>query len=291
MVGAPSAGPRRFPWWGWAAAAWTLGWWWLAWTRQPWFGWAQRYTFAPLWVGFIVTVNALTLRRSGTCLAARAPARWLGLFVASAAFWWLFEWLNRFVGNWHYLGAEGVGATEYVIHASLCFSTVLPAVAGVREWLGAWPRLQSRLGRGPPWPWLADRRAGGFLMAAGLAGLVLTGALPVYCYPALWLAPLLLGAGAAVRRGESGWWTAVAGGDWRDAGSWALAALLCGVAWECWNFHSLARWVYTIPFVQRWPVFAMPALGYAGYLTFGLECALAAAWVLGPAGPGPRRDR
>ena len=39
-----------------------------------------------------------------------------------------------------------------------------------------------------------------------------------------------------------------------------------------WNFYSLARWEYAVPFVQRFKVFEMPLLGYAGYLPFGVEC-------------------
>lgn len=274
-------GRRHFPVWGWMAVGWTIGWWWLAWTRQPWFAWGQRYTFTPLWLGLIVLVNALTAARGGARLMRRDPGKWLALFGASAAFWWVFEWLNRFVHNWHYLGVEGVGALEYAVHSSICFSTVLPAVAGVREWLAAMPRLQTWLGRGPAWPWIWRPAAGASMVAAGAAGLVLTGARPFYFYPALWAAPLLLGVGWSVLRRAEGWWCAMAGGDWREAGSWALAALGCGFFWELWNLHSLAKWVYTVPFVQRWKVFEMPLLGYSGYLTFGLECALATAWVLG----------
>jgi TRAP-type mannitol/chloroaromatic compound transport system substrate-binding protein len=37
--------------------------------------------------------------------------------------------------------------------------------------------------------------------------------------------------------------------------------------------------------VARWPVFEMPLLGYTGYLPFGLECALAVAWLEKAAGP------
>jgi hypothetical protein len=55
---------------------------------------------------------------------------------------------------------------------------------------------------------------------------------------------------------------------------WALAALCCGLFWEMWNAHSLARWQYALPYVERFRIFEMPALGYAGYLPFGLECAL-----------------
>ena len=210
-----------------------------------------------------------------------APAKWVRLFAASAAFWWVFEWLNRFVQNWHYGGVAGVGPWEYAAHSTLCFSTVLPAVAAVREWLGTLRRLQVRLGDGPAWAWIGRPGAGVAMVATGVAGLVLTGAQPLYCYPALWAAPLLIGVGWLVLGRASGWWREVAAGDWREAGSWAIAALVCGVFWELWNLHSLAKWIYTVPFVERWRVFEMPLLGYTGYLPFGLECGLAAAWVLG----------
>jgi hypothetical protein len=41
-----------------------------------------------------------------------------------------------------------------------------------------------------------------------------------------------------------------------------------------WNFWSLAKWKYSIPFAHRFEIFEMPLLGYAGYLPFGLECAV-----------------
>ncbi len=60
----------------------------------------------------------------------------------------------------------------------------------------------------------------------------------------------------------------------------ALAALICGFFWELWNWQSLAHWQYSIPYVDRFHIFAMPILGYAGYLPFGLECMLVANLVL-----------
>ena len=59
-----------------------------------------------------------------------------------------------------------------------------------------------------------------------------------------------------------------------------LAALICGCFWEMWNVFSLEKWIYTVPFVDRFHIFEMPLLGYAGYLPFGLECAVAAEVVL-----------
>ena len=60
-----------------------------------------------------------------------------------------------------------------------------------------------------------------------------------------------------------------------------VGALICGFFWEMWNYFSLARWTYTIPFVQRFHLFEMPILGYGGYLPFGLACLLAGRLVIG----------
>lgn len=73
----------------------------------------------------------------------------------------------------------------------------------------------------------------------------------------------------------------------------ALAALVCGFLWELWNYGSLAKWHYSIPFVQRFPLFEMPLLGYSGYLPFGIECALImqlVATALYPSGEDGRND-
>ena len=59
-----------------------------------------------------------------------------------------------------------------------------------------------------------------------------------------------------------------------------MASLLCGLFWELWNLRSLAHWSYAIPFVDRFHLFAMPLLGYAGYVPFGLECLVVADLVL-----------
>jgi hypothetical protein len=63
-------------------------------------------------------------------------------------------------------------------------------------------------------------------------------------------------------------------GDWRPLLQPALAALACGFLWELWNYGSLAKWHYSIPYAAGFHLFEMPLLGYAGYLPFGIECAL-----------------
>ena len=289
---AAATGPARFhpiPWWGWSGVTLMLVAWWLAWTRYPWFEGGQPHTFFPLWLGFIVTVNALTFRRTGSCQLTAGPLRWLGLFVLSASFWWCFEYLNRFVENWYYVDIGELTASEYFSRATLSFSTVLPAVLGLRDYLATFAGIAAGLDRGwriaPPRP---GALAGLALLAAavGLAGV---GLWPHLLYPMLWVAPLVVLIALRHLLGLATLLDPIARGDWRGIWLAAVAALGCGFCWELWNFASLARWEYAVPYVQRFHLFEMPILGYAGYLPFGLECITVASVLIDPDRvPGPR---
>jgi hypothetical protein len=112
------------------------------------------------------------------------------------------------------------------------------------------------------------------LLLAG-AGLLLIGVYPNLLFPLLWISPLLIVVALRTLGGERHVLSETAAGDWRPAATAAVAALVCGVFWEMWNVYSLAKWTYAVPYVHRFEVFEMPILGYAGYLPFGLECAMA----------------
>jgi hypothetical protein len=120
--------------------------------------------------------------------------------------------------------------------------------------------------------------------------LILTGAYPNWLYPALWVAPLLLVLGASRLTGGSDIPREIGRGDWSRAATWMIAALICGFFWELWNWRSLAKWIYTVPGVDRWHVFEMPMLGYAGYLPFGLECRWVVEQLVGRNSPPGHRD-
>ena len=273
---ASKRGPgNSFPWWVWAGILWTLLAWLVAWSRFSWTGPLQPHTFTPLWLGYIITINALTYRRKGTCMLIKRPGFVLMLFPASAAFWWFFEYLNRFVGNWYYVGVD-FGPWEYFWYATLPFSTVLPAVMGTREWLlgFSWPLerfgefLPLRIPNAKVFSWA--------VLIAAASGLTGIGILPNALFPLLWISPVLILISLQTIMGETHILSPITVGDWHVVLCSALAALICGCFWEMWNFYSLAKWKYSIPFVYALPIFEMPLLGYAGYLPFGLECAVVA---------------
>ena len=262
-----------FPVWGWIALGVNIVSWVIAWSRFDWFTPVQRHTFIPLWYSFIIIVNADTVRRCGSCLLLRHPRFFLALFPVSMVFWWFFEYLNRYVQNWYYVGIENFSVVEYVFFASVSFATVLPAVASVQEWLRTFPIIDHTFTNYPvianEW---VDRTTWPILGIAGV-GLFLMGIYPDYLYPLLWVSPLfvtlslyriLMGPKASHM---------LLGKLSENMFSWILAALVCGFFWEFWNYFSFAKWIYSVPFVYRFQIFEMPILGYAGYLPFGLECA------------------
>ncbi len=279
----PHPGIRRhaFPWWGWAGVAGGATSWLLAWNRWEWFASLQPHTFPMLWGSFILVVNALCHRRRGTCPMLAEPVRFALLFPASAVFWWLFEYLNRFVQNWYYTGADYPPLTYFTL-ASLSFTTVLPAVLSVREWLLSFTPFQRRYQPPACLPRLTSRSAALALLVVSAVGLAGVGLWPDYLFPLLWTAPLAIFLALQMIGPGGPLLDALGDGRWPVWAAAALSGLLCGIFWEMWNFYSLARWAYSVPWVDRFHLFEMPLLGYAGYLPFGIECALIGDVLLKP---------
>ena len=271
----------RFPAWGILGSIVMISGWVLAWTRFSWFEPLQAHTFCIPWVGYIIVVNALCIVRSGQSLVTDAPVRFLLLFPSSAVFWWYFEYLNRYVQNWYFVGVETFTKVEYVFHASLAFSTVLPAVLSTHRLLLTYRIFNSGLKSSVSISFLDNRHTAGLILLVAGAALVCIAKYPDYLYPLVWGAPLLVITSLQTLSGRPNLFNGLKRGDWRALLAAAIATLICGFFWELWNYKSLARWEYAVPFVNRFHIFAMPALGYASYLPFGWECLLAGQLILG----------
>ena len=260
-----------FPWWGWFGIIFGVISWVLAWNRFTWFTSWQPHTFAPLWLSYILVINALSYRRTGRCLIINHTGFFLLMFPISAVFWWFFEYLNRFVQNWYYVGAE-FNTWEYFWYATLPFSTVLPALWSTQQRIGSWFQLENRYEDFPRMDIVHPHRFAWIILILSGAGLAGIGIWPDYLFPLLWVSPLLIIISLQSLLGEPHVLSEAGSGKWHRVVSAALAALVCGFFWEMWNYYGLAKWEYSIPFVHRFQIFEMPLLGYAGYLPFGLEC-------------------
>ena len=263
----------QLPWWGYGSFAGLVCFWILAWTRFDWFSTYQAHTFFPIWFCWIVYVNALTFRSKHQCLLVNFPYKFIGLFIISAVFWWMFEYLNRFVGNWYYSGSQ-YSAGKYFFLATLSFSTVLPAVESMKEYLLTFDRFKNGFKNMPGIKRLNSRHGALFLLILSSVLLLFIGVFPDPLFFLVWICPFFIFLGCRILFDPPHILEGVKKGDYTMVAAYATAALICGFFWEMFNFYSLARWQYTIPYVQVFHLFEMPVLGYAGYLPFGLECAV-----------------
>ncbi|MGI9253816.1 MAG: hypothetical protein ACR2J8_08715, partial [Thermomicrobiales bacterium] len=221
-----------------------------------------------LWFGCILVLDGLTLRRAGSIMLTRSPARFALLFIFSVPLWWLFEGANRALGNWRYVMPEPYGPVKYALLASLAFSTVMPAIFEMSSLL----RTTRAFGGQIAGPVIAPSRAGMIaLSAAGVGMVVLALVLPHYAFPLIWIGFFLA---LDPLNGLFGWNSIAAQvsiGRWDTVLTLAAAGLLCGLLWESWNWLAMPKWVYDVPFVGRPRLFEMPVLGYGGYIPFSLE--------------------
>jgi hypothetical protein len=257
----------RIPLYGYAGALLNALAWLSAWARVgPW-----PFVFFPLWLGFILTLDGINVARIGTSPWRRGRWRFVGLFLCSVPFWWVFELLNAPVQNWHYRWDQAYTPLMMVLVSSLAFSTVLPAVTEMAELVGStrWltPRSQApRVGpRAKMWVAFA-------LSAVGIALVALAVLFPYYAFGGLWLCLIFLLDPLNNRAGRPSALGHLLTGNWRFFVVWPLAGLCTGFFWELWNSRALPNWYYTVPLVDSAPhLFAMPLPGYMGYLPFGVE--------------------
>jgi hypothetical protein len=235
-----------------------------------WFGPApfSEHTFFPLWLGYILTIDGLTFWRSGDSLLARDPRRFARLFVFSIPLWWLFEFANRFLGNWRYLAPRDHGPVAYALLASLSFSTVVPALFVTAS---LW-RTVPFFARPRRW-WRIDPSPAGLvaISAAGLALFVAALLWPRFAFPLVWLGLFFCLDPLNRLAGNPSIAAQVAARRWDTVLVLCAAGLTCGFFWELWNVNSMPKWVYVIPVADRPKLFEMPLLGYGGYLPFALE--------------------
>jgi hypothetical protein len=252
--------PRRL-WLGLLLAA---GWWAISWGELRPF---SEFSFFPLWLGYILTIDGLVTLRTGTSPISRSGWRVAWLFVLSAPFWWLFEAINLRLDNWHYDYARTHSVLSNALWSSLAFSTVIPAVLTTAELVRAFGI------RSPAWlpAWNPGRR--GLLLIAGLGALSLVAMLiwPRYLFPLCWLSLFFIFDPIGRLLGARTLSSYVADGDWSPVLNLALAGLICGWFWEMWNFYAMPRWSYSVPFAELLHIWEMPLLGYGGYVPFALE--------------------
>jgi hypothetical protein len=256
---------QAFPAHGFAGLALIAVFWTLNWSLA---GLRTHWGFFPLWLGYCLTVDALTYYRTGTSLITRSWRKYIGLFLVSAPVWWIFEAINWRLQNWRYDGGEFFTPFEFWFWATISFTTVIPAVLGTTELVASFNFLNSGK-RGP-----VIRPTRFTTLAFFFAGLVMFGlmmAWPRIFFPFIWLSVYFVLEPLNVWMGNRSLTEGTRRGDWRPVLALWTGVLVTAFFWEMWNFFSYPKWVYSVPWGGCCKVFEMPLLGYGGYLPFSLE--------------------
>ncbi len=232
--------------------------------------------YAMAWWPFILLMDALVLRRKGDSLLRRSPREFFFLAGLSVPVWLFFEMYNLAMQNWYYVGSSPSWVARWVGY-TVCFATVLPAVLEAEELVGALgivPELRVRaLQQG--------RLLAPCLMALGLLFLVLPLLTPGYAFPLIWLGLVFFLDPINQRWGQPSLLGELQSGSITKGVRLLAGGLLCGLAWELFNFQALCKWIYTVPYFEEFKLFEMPLAGFLGFPPFALECYVIVQFVKG----------
>lgn len=240
--------------------------WAVSWSHvRPW----SDFGFFPLWLGYIITADALVRPRLGRSLLGAGTLPVLRVFAVSAAMWWIFEAFNFRTANWEYLQASPVSPLRFALEASVDFSTVLPAIFETAALLHAiLPGPKDLAHELPSLP----AGVAGMSIALGTVFVALPLAQPHLFFPLIWGSLFFVADPISARLRRPSILASALSGSWRPVLVLVLAGITCGFFWEMWNSLSMPKWIYHVPLVPQQRLFEMPYLGYAGYLPFALEC-------------------
>ncbi|HEY7616267.1 MAG TPA: hypothetical protein VH744_05645 [Terriglobales bacterium] len=232
--------------------------------------------FTPIaWTGYLLWVDAAVFSLRGKSLLRTYPAEFAWLAACSIPLWLLFEAYNLRLANWVYVGLPQNWILRQIGYA-WAFATIWPGIFETASLLRAldWNAPQAKSGASPP-----SAPGGVALTLSFLLGAVLV-TVPVlvppatgtYLFGAVWLGFIFLLEPIHLRTGCESLWGDLRQGDSSRLRSLLWAGLICGILWEFWNYWAAARWVYTVPILPEWRIFAMPVLGYLGFPAFAVEC-------------------
>ena len=231
------------------------------------FNGGQFKLYVLVWWPYILTVDGLVYRRKGSSLLTHRRREFFQLLPWSLVFWLVFELFNIALNNWHYVMIPQNSLVRWTAYA-VAFATVLPAIFETKELLHAYDLFKQSSVKAIT----SSTRWYKPFVIIGLAFLILPLLLPQYCFPLVWLGFIFLlepfnhrmGAPSLMREWEQG--------SLRTLYLLLVAGAICGLLWEFWNFWSITKWIYTIPYVGWLKVFEMPILGFFGFPPFAVEC-------------------
>ena len=240
----------------------------------------------PLFWGLFFIIDGVTyVRNGGRSMVSHRFQEVIGIGMASAFGWMLFEYLNFFVDdNWYYPFGDIIDREQFLLYAIVISTGLLPLSFAFYELFNTFRIFEKRYTDGPKIVLPEWMKSAGIVIC--LAGILGSSLFPNELFFSLWLAPGIL---IALVLDKLEIWTplrSIGTGNWRPSLVFALTYLAAGLCLECENYlsgiHSEtgevlfttapAYWQYNLPYVNKFHLFEMPILGFLGYLPFSLYC-------------------
>jgi hypothetical protein len=224
--------------------------------------------FPIVWIGYILVIDALNYKIKGKSLIKNNLLLFVGLFFLSAFFWYAFELLNFSVQNWNYIGSSGESSILRGIFRFLSFATVLPALFETSELIKSIHlfdkvKLKKKLN--------INKKFLHSTIILGVLCFFLPIIFPKFAFPLVWLSFFLILDPINYIHKQPSIIGFFKKGKLKIPLSLLLAGIILGFLWEFWNYWSVHKWIYNIPYVDFLKIFEMPLLGYLGYFPFAWE--------------------
>ena len=230
--------------------------------------WIGVYFTPVQWTGYILFMDGLIKRRTGTSLISDHLIEFILLLLISIGSWVIFEGYNLLLRNWRYIGLPDNFYLRYLGYA-WSFATISPGIFLTYQVLDNVIPVASREQLRP--------RMGNVLFAT----LVIIGGLflviplvkpSIYMTPLVWMGFAFFLDPINGRIGSRSILTEFFTGHRRSLAIFFLSGLICGLLWEFWNYWASAKWEYFVPYWGHIKLFEMPVLGFLGFLPFTIEC-------------------
>jgi hypothetical protein len=185
------------------------------------------------------------------------------LTIISCGFWCIFELINIRLQNWSYISLPANTIQRYGGYF-LAYGTVIPAIYLTKE------SIRMLFGDITVKPFRMGRYSA-CAIPLGIFMFFLVLIFPLYFFALTWIFAFLIVDALNYSLGYDSFMKDFEKGYAGQLISTIIAGLICGIFWEMWNYWSVSKWVYSVPFFTTGKIFEMPLPGYLGFPVFGLE--------------------
>ncbi len=229
---------------------------------EPFYSWF--YCFA--WWSYILTMDAIIYRLKGNSLILSRTREFFLMLPWSVFIWLIFEGANLSLENWYYINLPN-SIVERWLGYVVAYGTVLPGIFETTELLESIVVFKkSKIKKT-----IFSREAHQVLILLGVLCLASSVLIPKYFFSLIWVGFIFLLEPFNYQFGGRSLLKDLEEGNPRKIYFLLIAGLICGLLWEFWNFWSLSKWIYTVPFFEELKGFEMPTLGFLGFSPFAIQ--------------------